>query len=809
MKKLYITIIALLIFPTFSFSQESTDSKSLEELYDSLFQYERQGNLADGIRFGYQLLLQTKEENNEKLEGRALLTLAKLLNYQGQEDSSKVLAKELVLFSERKAQHNSVINSSNLIALIYFNQSLYDSSEVYYQIAMRTAKKFVPNRYPTTLANLAFINGYMGQDEVEMGYYFKAIEAIEMNPSFDERGGVRAMAYGGIGDYYLRIGDYETAKENYEAKLSLGLEKENKRMIYEANGGLGTLFSKEGYYDFEESRKNYLAVAKDTSEDYLAYRGSALINIGKLYKGEKEFTQALSYFKEALTLYETTSSIDWQSRVLYQIGDVHFKKGSHIEAESWFKKVLSNSISSKLPLRERDALLGLYKVDSIKNDFRSSLAKYQRYRAIEDSLFTEDSKEKIQELQIKYETGEKDKENLLLKSELNLSEANLEKERLFKTVIIGVAIIMIILAIFYYRNYRKKKEAAQLLEAQNRTILEQKDELAFKSDKLQLVNSQLRAIAEFKTDLTRMVAHDMKNPLNAIIGLSTSNPKDKRAGNITQSGYQLLNLVTNMLEIDKYETTNYIPEVKGVPLDQIILESRRRIEILLEAKAIRFESLIPKMICVNVDEEAIKRVFVNLLSNAIKYSPTEGRVLIDKLKVVEDMIWIKVSDEGAGISEDRLPNIFDKFWQSDAKESGFAMSTGLGLTFCKMTVEAHGGKIWAESEIGKGTSIYITLPIEKDNKCEETLGSSISNSLHVEEPMIIEKESELLKRHAQFLKSLKVHQVSAITRVIQDLEEKQVASKWKTVFQAAVYQGDQEKYDELIDLLLRTKEGAE
>jgi len=100
------------------------------------------------------------------------------------------------------------------------------------------------------------------------------------------------------------------------------------------------------------------------------------------------------------------------------------------------------------------------------------------------------------------------------------------------------------------------------------------------------------------------------------------------------------------------------------------------------------------------------------MTNAIKYS-TNGQTITLKGEIIEEgnnvFLKISVTDQGIGIQKEKLPHIFDKFWQAEATSSGHAASIGLGLTFCKLAIEAHGGKIAAESEVGKGTTIYLTL----------------------------------------------------------------------------------------------------
>jgi two-component system sensor histidine kinase VicK len=105
----------------------------------------------------------------------------------------------------------------------------------------------------------------------------------------------------------------------------------------------------------------------------------------------------------------------------------------------------------------------------------------------------------------------------------------------------------------------------------------------------------------------------------------------------------------------------------------------------------------------------LTRVLVNLLSNALKYTPS-GKTITVSAKVTDEGVHFAVTDEGPGIPKEYLHRIFDRFVQVEARKAGAPVGTGLGLTFCKLAVEAHGGRIWLESEVGKGTTVHFLLP---------------------------------------------------------------------------------------------------
>lgn len=114
---------------------------------------------------------------------------------------------------------------------------------------------------------------------------------------------------------------------------------------------------------------------------------------------------------------------------------------------------------------------------------------------------------------------------------------------------------------------------------------------------------------------------------------------------------------------------------------------------------------------VRADRELATRVLVKVLGNALRFSPPESSVTVRVAPWTSDMPAFSVHDQGPGIPKDWADKIFDKFTQVDARKDGAAVGSGLGLTFCELAVQAQGGRIWLESEVGNGTTVFFTLPV--------------------------------------------------------------------------------------------------
>lgn len=220
-----------------------------------------------------------------------------------------------------------------------------------------------------------------------------------------------------------------------------------------------------------------------------------------------------------------------------------------------------------------------------------------------------------------------------------------------------------------------------------------------------------------RDSLIHMIVHDLRTPLTAIIGsLQTvvdlnfdTEITPEFVGNSLSSAHVLLEMVNTLLDVNKLESGQM--ELERVPLD-LPAVGEAALEQVRQLAAERAQTLDVDLgiSCEDVvaDAEKARRVLVNLLSNAIKFTPDGGRIRLSAT-CDEAGLTLSVSDNGPGIPEADRERIFEKFGQVQGRKSGLP-STGLGLTFCKMVAEAHGGRIWVDSQEGQGSTFHVFLP---------------------------------------------------------------------------------------------------
>jgi PAS domain S-box-containing protein len=232
---------------------------------------------------------------------------------------------------------------------------------------------------------------------------------------------------------------------------------------------------------------------------------------------------------------------------------------------------------------------------------------------------------------------------------------------------------------------------------------------------------QLRVLNQLKNDLADMIVHDLRTPLTSLLGglqtigsLGELNDDQREFLNISIDGaLTLLGMINDLLDISKMEEGLLCLDRKSLTVSDLVKRAVGQVGSLAAHKNLHLAADIGTDLPVlQGDEDKLLRTFVNLLGNAIKFTPAGGAITVTaRLAPDERAILFSVHDTGAGIPREDFERVFEKFAQVESRKSGCnRISSGLGLTFCKMVVEAHGGRIWIESELGRGSTFSFTLP---------------------------------------------------------------------------------------------------
>ena len=228
------------------------------------------------------------------------------------------------------------------------------------------------------------------------------------------------------------------------------------------------------------------------------------------------------------------------------------------------------------------------------------------------------------------------------------------------------------------------------------------------------INDQRTAIRS-RDDLLATVSHDLRGPLASItmavevlrmIGVADGS---RQLGAIERSAIRMEQLLRDLLDMASIESGHLSVEPAPCVVGAIVEEAVESIKSQAAAKGLELDTeLTAPSIPIHCDRGRVLQVFSNLLGNAVKFTPAKGRISIRAGSRDDRFVEFAISDTGPGIDADQLPFIFDRFWQAKATAKA---GTGLGLAICKGIIQQHGGSIWAESQLGAGTTFYFTLPI--------------------------------------------------------------------------------------------------
>ena len=529
------------------------------------------------------------------------------------------------------------------------------------------------------------------------------------------------------GDYAGAKSFMDLTKESWSADIdALFILDKDAVLTYTSNNTalLGTAFPSHVTYTLTKEQKRTIVspLTESLNGSLRIYVASPIVdtNTGQ-FKGTvaasilaDTFARSIEERVEASTVHDTTQTfalIDPGGRIIY----------TPSSAAIVGKNILSEEILAAIPPTIKDGL-----VTSINAGLAGQSGIYQvdapAIRALNSTATTEGGKP-IDFVQISY-APVKVSDRLVMVTFLVesanlgiLGDASSQTEFLFVFIYLvlasmttfGVAIILI------NRKLNKRLEAKTTeLQESNTRLQISTAENQEKAKKLQEVDVQ-------KGEFSAMITHELKTPLVPIIGYGNmlltgrlgelNDPQMQKIQIMYSNAKRLSALIQDILDVQKLELGKlHLNQIQASP-QKIIEESISSLRPSAEAREIELSSRIDMGKEIRCDQDRVVQVINNLISNAIKFSPNKSIIIVSCAADADNVIF-SVRDSGLGIPKEKQGEIFTKFYQVDTTLARKAGGTGLGLVICKGIVEAHGGKIWFESEEGKGSLFSFSLPLE-------------------------------------------------------------------------------------------------
>lgn len=495
---------------------------------------------------------------------------------------------------------------------------------------------------------------------------------------------------------------------------------------------------------------------------------SSLNLLGAYYRHKQQHTKAIDYLNRAVDL-ATKNNIPTDIPNYY--GNI---ARSYLEQKEYDKAIEAGlkgyELADTLNILVYKSLLShiLFRTYKEIKDYDNVLKYNQLETDARNALYELHKWNQISELEKKYENKQKQKEIEHQKELLQLK--NNEVVRLYIVVIVLLVVFVMIVAGIIYIQKQKKKITAQ-------------------AKKINQQYKNLEKLDRFKETLTHSLVHDLKNPLSQIL-TNTDNLNVRYAAN------KMLRLIMNLLDVEKYESTDFVLNKEIHSLSDILGEVEKDHLLSLNEKNLKLQCNFSDYM-ISADREIIQRVFDNLLSNAIRFSPLNSSIDISITKSDNGNIEIGIKNYGQTIPGKELPYIFDKFRHYEKDNNSSHRSTGLGLTFCKMAIEAHGQKIFAQNE-PDGVLFYFTLESKISNQQKQ-----IQLPKEVEpETILSQDEINLLHPFLMELQSLEVYQITDIRRTINKIpDETENIIHLKNQIKNSVYASNNELYNNLLNLV--------
>lgn len=633
------------------------------------------------------------------------------------------------------------------------------------------------------------------------GDYSRAAEYIFQSIAIFKKDGDNigvAMAYNNLAKMYDDQKEYEKSIEYLKKAEKLLIKEEHSGLLKRVYSNWGDVCIK---MDDNDNGIKYLRKAiyyGNLSEGPCTIQNS-LLSLSKVFIALGKLDSVLISTNKVLkngTKCKSDSSL--LSEAYYLQSEVAIERGNWDEAEKRALaayRVLTNPNRYKSARSSAAKLLA--KVYAHKQDFKKAYLYKNIYHELQDSLINESNIKDITRLEAEH-NFELEKQIIEAKNKEDalVLKNKVQQQKELRNLLIVLGGIAIVLMFIFYRVSLARKKANAELQEKNSLIVEQKE-------KIEEANNELIQLSEHKEFFTQMIAHDLKNPLNIINVFSSLEPTLQNQKHIKQASTQMFSLVNNMLDVRRFENKKLSIHKSNLNIGELISDAVTRSGLLLQTKSISVntdENI--KAIAVEGDKDLLIRVFENLITNAAKYSKsgtdiTVTGVLNPEAKQVE----LKFTDKGFGIEKESIPLIFDKYWQVDAKSNTISASTGLGLAFCKLVIEAHEGRIAVESEINQGTTFIISLP----NATTSKASTDIKKDKELNKDDILPEEyRENPEIIASFntLKELKVFKVGSINTELEILSKYRINEVWKSKVLTAVYSGNQREYDKLMAMEL-------
>jgi len=611
---------------------------------------------------------------------------------------SRELAENALKIAENSNIPKQKIRAYQNIGALYAISGDYSTALRFDNLALQNS---LEGRDSTNLSmdynNVA--NDYYDLGEYDEAYFyftqsFRVARAIEDSLRM-------AIAIHNVGRVFKELGQYERSL----AHLSLSLEMSRK--INDIEGvpysldEIGDVLLRKGEYD--SALKILLQSVDLTRQQNLRIlEPRTLAKLATVHLHSKDYDNALAYYDTTFKLHQKTGNEFGIAEVHLGRGLVFMKQEKYEQAMHSINRSLSlakQSNARTLEIRGYQTLSSLFE---LKGDYKNSLTYFKQFKQLEDSLFSQDMQEKLLRDQIRFETEEKDTEIAALNQERDLKDDTIKKQEFIRNILVVVMALSVILLATVYRSGQRRRQI-------NTLLLRHQQEMETRSEELERLN-------QVKDKFFSIISHDLRSPINALAGLLDLLDKGAvRPEELSRHIHELKSrfnhtrtLLNNLLDWTLLQMDKLSLQATRIDLHKIVDENIQLLGAVPNKQIVLYNE-IPGNTIGFADSNTVNLVIRNLMTNAIKFTNDGGKVVMGAEDHGAEWL-ITVRDNGVGMNDEVLKILFDKTAPYTTRGTANEKGTGLGLILCKEFVEKNGGKIFVESEEGKGSKFSFTIP---------------------------------------------------------------------------------------------------
>lgn len=602
------------------------------------------------------------------------------------------------------------VDIQNRLAVLYYNSDMKQSLTLG-QSALESAKELKYDKGIQSAQNI------LRRVHRRLGNYSVAIEYTLQNLPISERLGDTLElldSYTTLGNINSSIGNFSEALKHLKKALDIG-KKINSPQLASILNFIGRSYGKLGSYD---SGQYYIqqALLRELEVPQPGYGLSYIYNnLAEIFYFKKEYDKAIEFYSLSSGLDETRKSEYGKTFTLNGLALVYKDLKQYDKAIDLALQSIAISKENSFRDKAKEAYGILYEVYQEKKDFKNALDFYKQFNLYQDSIFSEDRIQYIENLKINYETEKIAQENELLRKDAELKNSQIKQQFNIAWIAIITITFLLVESILLYRNNKQKKRANKLLKEYSVDLKKQVDEQT-----KELVNTNIELVKQNNQleQFGYIIAHNLRGPVARILGLC--NLIDVKHYDPVRDQELVKQLYSSTEELDTiiYDLNAILEIKKGIhtSYEEIDLPERlAKVKSILKDKIKESETTIKADLQVQkcfAIPAYIESILYNLISNAIKYRALDRNPVITITTSLErNQILLMVQDNGIGLD---LGKLKEKVFTLYQRFHHHVEGKGLGLFLVKTQVEALNGTIEINSKVNKGTTFKIYLPLKPE-----------------------------------------------------------------------------------------------